>query len=212
MGARSETTVNGAHQPVQRGSSRSGSSAQIAAREWKPPKDRGWVLRAGLAVFGLVGVVALAGVINFANDKPQTNEEVRAELQRAALNAGLSPSQAPCFVDAADARFDLTEDYDATQEDSRFIVRTLLECGGMDRVMAECMANDAADRMGENLLPEPEDRQFLLEASLRCRGASDEQTACVLKALLDRYPDAFEEEVLTADRQKYLNTQVVACA
>ena len=191
--------------------------AHVAARDWQRPKKTHWGLWLVVALFALLAVGAVG---NLVDGKP-TNAEVRDDLTDKAVAAGLSPSQALCYVDATDARFDLTGDISKNPEDTRFLIRTLYECAGVDGEVLDCFVGRTFERIGDGLAPEDffdavaasdaGDRRFMFEGGGRCAGLDEAEQACVTERLLDEYPDVFEQDGLTREQQDYVTEQFGLC-
>ena len=190
--------------------------AQVAARKWREPKKKRWVW----FVFAFCALIAVGAVRNLVDGTP-TNAEVRDDLTNNWVAAGLSPAQALCWVDGLDARFDLTGDLPKDSESTRFMFRTLYECGGAGGEMLDCMVDSTLELIGDGAALKDLDgalvafgevkMRLVFEAGGRCAGLDDAERACVTERLLDEYPNVFEQEGLTREQQDYVTNQIDSC-
>ena len=191
--------------------------AQVAARKWRKPKKKRWVW----FVVALCALIAVSAVRTLVDGTP-TNAEVRDDLTNQAVAKGLSPSQALCFVDGLDARYDLTGDLPKDGESTRFMFRTLYECAGVGDEMLDCLVFHSTlglwdgvalkDLVGAVAAFDRGKMRLMFEAGGRCAGLNDAERACVTERLLDEYPNVFEqEEGLTREQQDYATHQIDFC-
>lgn len=180
---------------------------EVTATGEKPPYGR-WL------TFVMLGVIGISAIVAVFRIEP-SNDEARSELMAEVVDGGMSDSEARCYVDALDARFDLARDIPGDIAAVRFAVTKELECVGASSEMSDCYITSIVDHLGDDsgardvadALASEKGHRFLFEAGGRCAGLSSDQVECIRTELLDEYPDAFKQLGLNAEQSSYIAAQ-----